>query len=215
MHYRALHRLLEGSEEGINVPASRQNHSASRKTRKGESGQALLEFALSLPFVLFLLFGFIDFSRAIFQQQVITGLTRSGSSMAARGTTINVSDPNSVPNILIQPEASPLNLSTNGRIIITGVANNGTTGAPDYRVTAQYQTGACTGCTSASSRVGSSTVGSPANLPPLPPSGRDFPQPGQTIYVTEIFYAYHPLTPVGTLFGGVLLPPQSYDVAYI
>ena len=83
MHYRALHRLLEGSEEGINVPASRQNHSASRKTRKGESGQALLEFALSLPFVLFLLFGFIDFSRAIFQQQVITGLTRSGSSMAS------------------------------------------------------------------------------------------------------------------------------------
>lgn len=189
------------------MPASRQNHSASRKTRRRQSGQALLEFALALPIVLFLLFGLVDFSRAIYQQQVITGLSRSGSSMAARGTS-----PLDAANILILGLAPPLNLNANGRVIITGVANNGTAGAPNYQVTVQYQTGACTGCSSPNSRVGSSTVGSPAALPAS--SGRDFPQPGQTIYVTEVFYAYHPVTPVGTLFG-VLLPAQSYDVAYI
>ena len=193
------------------MPASRQNHSTSRKTRRRQSGQALLEFALALPIVLFLLFGLIDFSRAIYQQQVITGLSRSGSSMAARGTL-----PLDAANILILGTApQQLNLmTTNGRVIITGVANNGTVGTPDYRVTVQYQTGLCTGCTSPNSRVGTSVVGSPAALPTIPASGRDFPQPGQTIYVTEVIYAYHPVTPVGTLFG-VLLPTQSYDAAYI
>jgi hypothetical protein len=105
-------------------------------------------------------------------------------------------------------------MTTNGRVIITGVANNGSVGAPNYQVTVQYQTGLCTGCSSPGSRVGSSTPGTPATLPAIPATGRDFPQPGQTIYVTEVFYAYHPVTPVGTLFG-VLLPTQSYDVAYI
>jgi Flp pilus assembly protein TadG len=199
------------------VPASRQNHSASRKTRKGESGQAVVEFALGiLPIVLFVLFGIIDFSRAIYQQQVITGLTRSGSSMAARGGLVapNLTDQTNIFYILIQGTA-PMKLTTYGVVIITGVANNGTTGAPNYQVTAQYQYGTCTGCAAHSSKIGSSTAGSPATLPPLPSGGLDFPQPGQTIYVTEIFYAYQPLTPIGRLIAGLVLPTQSYDVAYI
>ena len=198
------------------MPASRQNHSASRKTGKGESGQAVMEFALGiLPIVLFLLFGMIDFSRAIYQQQVITGLTRSGSSMAARGTSYpDVAGVAGVFTILTQGTL-PLNLGTYGKIIGTAVTNTGTAGTPSYQVTAQNYTGSCTGCSSTTSVVAPGGVGSTPQLPAMPPSGAAFPQPGQTTYVTEIFYAYQPLTPIGRLIVGLLLPAQSYDVAYI
>lgn len=173
-----------------------------------------MEFALISPLVLVLAFGLIDFSREIFQQQVITGLTRDGSSMAARATSIDPSQTGNVFSVL--QNTSPLNLSTNGLIIITAVANNGTATTPNYQVVAQYKSGSLT----ATSKVApSSAAGSAATIPTLP-GGQAIAQPSQTVYVTEIFYAYTPLTPVWTvlsrLFQSQLLAPaQLYDVAYI
>ena len=39
------------------------------------------------------------------------------------------------------------------------------------------------------------------------------PQPGGTIYVTEVFTSFTSITPLGA-FVGYTMPPTLYDVAY-
>lgn len=47
-----------------------------------ERGQGLVEFALVLPFLLFLLLGIVDFARGWFSYQVLTDAARRGARMA-------------------------------------------------------------------------------------------------------------------------------------
>ena len=68
----------------IGAPASSRN--VHREPR--DSGQAVIECALSATVMLILIFGLIDLSRAIFVAQVIANLAGQGSSMASRGTTL-------------------------------------------------------------------------------------------------------------------------------
>src|SRR6185437_15873441 len=93
------------------------------KRLKDERGNALVELALTLPLLLTLAFGLIDFSQIILDEQVMSGLTRQGSDLASRGTTLakTVS--------ALGTQGSSLNIGANGRIIVTAVAND-TSGTP-------------------------------------------------------------------------------------
>src|SRR5689334_6984144 len=51
------------------------------------SGQALVEFALISLVLITLLFGLIDFGRAILVRQVMVNLSREGANLASRGTS--------------------------------------------------------------------------------------------------------------------------------
>jgi Flp pilus assembly protein TadG len=53
-----------------------------RRFRNGESGQALVEFALVLPLVLILVLGIMDFARAWNLHQVLTDAAREGARKA-------------------------------------------------------------------------------------------------------------------------------------
>jgi hypothetical protein len=44
-------------------------------------------------------------------------------------------------------------------------------------------------------------------------SGGAIPQSNQTTFVTEVFYGYSPVTPIGRLVG-LTLPSTLYDAAY-
>lgn len=172
-----------------------QNRQQLRVRSGKRDGQALIEFALTSVMLFVLLFGIIDFCRAIKVQQVIVNLSREGANLASRGTTFS-----DTLNALVV-SANPLVIDQKGYIILTTVSrdNNGA-----LSITEQKKRG---GLTSSSSRVGSPGGGS-VNLP-----NSQIPQPNQTLVVAEVFYSYAPVTPIGQLLN-FAMPSVLYDVAY-
>jgi hypothetical protein len=181
-------------QERIDVAASRKNNSPNNKTGARQSGQALVEFALVGSIMIILALGVIDLGRAIYDKEVITNLTREGSNLASRGT--NLSDSATA----VVNGSSPLNLSSNGLVIITSVQNIGGVN----QVIGQASQGGIS-CTSKIGQVGKTGV--------IPLTNPVIPQPNQTIYVTEVCYSFQPITPIGK-FMTIVLPSTLYDVAY-
>lgn len=54
-----------------------------RKTRKGEKGQNLVEFALVIPLLLLLVIGIAEFGRAWMTKNIVTGAAREAVRMYA------------------------------------------------------------------------------------------------------------------------------------
>jgi hypothetical protein len=168
----------------------------------GESGQALLEVALSASVLFLLVFGVIDVSRAFYYQQVMKTLTAEGSSMASRGTTTA-----QTALTVANDAGTNLNLSTQGCVIVTSVVNTGT-GSHPLQVSGQSFSGACTG---SSSKVGCYPPPSACGNATLPSEAVAALAANQSLYVTEIYYTYTPVTPFA---GGAFLPTRLYDAAY-
>jgi Flp pilus assembly protein TadG len=163
-------------------------------TKADDSGQAIVEFAISVMVLLTLAFGVIDFGRAICEVEVMKNLTGEGSSLASRGTSL------SDTAMAVVAGAAPLDLNDNGRVIVTSVFNNNNS----LKITGQASQGGI----AAPSKIGN-VVGGAATLP-----AAAVPQVNQTVYVTEVFYNYTAITPIGNLLNNNVLPSQLYDVAY-
>ncbi len=162
--------------------------------RVHDSGQAVLEYALSATVMLILIFGLIDLSRAIFIVQIIANLSGQGSSMASRGTTL------ANAAAAVAASSAPLDLNSNGRVIVSAVYNSNSV----LKLTGQAAQGGITEL----SRVGSA-IGGTATVP-----SSAAPQLNQTVYVTEVFYRFQAITPIGNFLSQTFLPSQLYDVAY-
>ena len=167
------------------------------KQFENEQGAALVELALCVSSLLILVFGVIEFSQIIFDNQVMSGLARQGSSLASRGTSLT----DTVSALGVQ--GASLNISTNGRIILTAVAED-TNGKLWIVDQAKSPTGI-----SVTSAVGSG-IGNAASMPS---SANTVLNAGQTIYVTEVFYLYTPMTPIGGFFK-TRLGSNLYQTAY-
>lgn len=170
--------------------------------RQRAAGMAVVEFASVVLMLLVMIFGIIDFSRAIYQKQILTHLSREGANLASRyASSTNLVDAAQA----VIDGAAPLDMNSNGYVIVTAVANDG----GNCHVVSQVGKGG----KSTPSRIGRPS-GKTVNLPqPCSTAGTGIPQPGQTVYATEVFYTYEPLTPVGSLLQ-VAMPTTLYDVAY-
>ena len=63
--------------------ASRTLRNSNKRQKKNERGQAIVEFALVLPLLLILLFGVIDFGRALQTYITINNASREGARLGA------------------------------------------------------------------------------------------------------------------------------------
>lgn len=184
-----------------------------------ERGQAILELLPVVALMLTLTFGVIDFGRLIWQQEVITALTREGSDVASRITGTDTNGALTAGGAAVIGDGASLNLTTNGKVILTAVTNEGTSTAPLFVMTGQYFTGSL----SATSKIGTYT--SPENggttasntvtlaADSLPGVTVAIPTVGTTTYITEVYDSFSPITPLGA-FVTLTLPSQLYDVAY-
>ena len=153
-----------------------------------------MEFALCAPLLFIIMFGVIDVSRTLFVGQVIVNLTGEGCALASRGTSL------SDTATAVMAASAPLDFAGHGRVIVSSVYNNNGT----LKLTGQSALGGL----AATSRIGT-TVGSTVTL-----SADATPQVGQTVFVTEVFYTYHSITPVGSFLNATIVPSQLYDVGY-
>ncbi|MGC1342499.1 MAG: TadE/TadG family type IV pilus assembly protein, partial [Candidatus Binataceae bacterium] len=110
---------------------SRRHYSLKGLITAQKSGQAMLEFAIMVTVALLLLFGTIDFGRALYDMEVMSGLSRQGGNLASRGSSIA-----DAVSAVIAGQA-PLNLSTSGEVIITSVTNS----SGKYTITGQASQG--------------------------------------------------------------------------
>jgi Flp pilus assembly protein TadG len=181
-----------------------------------ESGQALVEFMFVGFILLFLLFGMIDFCRAISMRQVIINLSREGANQAARGAgdTVDASISNAISAVIAGD--NPLDITSKGQIIISAVYNsNGT-----FRITNQVTKGKLTQPSKIGTlnATGSGAAGSGVTMPFLASAQGTIPQSNQTTYVAEVYYNFTPVTSLGSvLIGGLRgfsVTNQFYDVAY-
>lgn len=173
-----------------------------------DSGQALVELAISMLLLLILVFGVIDFSRAIYYVQVIKNLTAEGSSMSSRGTTLS-----QTAQTVITDAGTNLSLNTKGCVIATSVLRGtSSTGGSTYTVTGQAALGNCAGIVS---KIGCFPPPTSCGVASLPAEAAAALQVNQSLYITEIFFTYSAVTPIGGLLKNTsILPAQLYDAAY-
>jgi len=173
--------------------------------QRDNSGQALLEVAFILPLLAVLVFGIVDYSRALHQAQVISNLSGEGSSMASRGTGLG-------DTVTAMMGDADLDMSGNGCVIVTQVTTGAQAGS--FVVTGQSRSNPCS---AGGSRIGCAPPAQGCGQATIPPAVQTVLQtaPNYTIYVTEVFYSYSPITPVGSfLHNNQFLPSQLYSAAY-
>src|SRR5271155_4223048 len=85
------------------------------------SGQAAAELAVVMLLIVPLLCTAIDFGRAFYQLQILSELSRQGSSLALRGEGTTSCDTLCTAIADLVAGSSGLNLSGNGKVIMTAL----------------------------------------------------------------------------------------------
>jgi Flp pilus assembly protein TadG len=186
-----------------------------------ERGQGLVEFALVLPVFLLLAFGVVELSYAMLDQHVVTKLTREGSNLISRDTTLQDA---SVAMKTMATRPVDFN-SSQSRLILSVIKRGGTTGTPNYNKDILYRRHQIGGLSKSSQLLTQGAVSfGPApdytapnadtntnlQLTNLPPSV--VLAPGSLLYVTEVYTTHSSITPLEAF--GLTMPETLYSIAY-
>lgn len=149
-------------------------------------GQALAEFAMLLPLILFVFLAMVEIGNALAVSHNLSKLTREGANIASRGTSLDT-----VLTVLAHT-GQDIHLDGRGGAVVSRVEIRGD--GPlilDQVATAGYETRSRLG------EVGDSPLA-------LASAGLE---PGNVHYVVEIIYNYRPVTPFARLFDSALKDP--------
>ena len=98
-------------------------------------GQSILEFGLMLPLVLILVLGVVEMSWALLDQHVVTKLTREGSNLISRDTSLQ-----DAALAMRTMATRPVDFSgSNSTLIFSVLLRVATTGASNYNTNILYQ----------------------------------------------------------------------------
>jgi TadE-like protein len=184
------------------------------------SGQSIIEMAMVTPLLVMVVLGVVDVSYALLDQHVVTRLTREGSNLISRDTSLG-----DAATALQSMSTAPVDFSTKSTVIFSVLWNVPSTTASNYGQTvlfARYQYGAGTG-TSVISTAGSGSFGGAPDYQANNPDNDTSLQvhtlpagltlgPGDLVYVTEIYTTHQLITPLDQF--GIHVPTSLYSVAY-
>jgi hypothetical protein len=195
------------------------NHTLRRRARDSR-GQSLVEFSLVLPLLLLLAYGVSEIGYLLLDQHVVTKLTREGSNLISRNTTLA-----DAVTAMTSMSARPVDFSTRSKVIFSVLKKGATTGTANYDQIFLYQRheygslangsklatrggGTFSGppdyqAANADSNTGLQVTNVPANL---------ITSRGGMVYVTEIYTTHQLLTPIAN--WGVSIPTTLYSIAY-
>jgi len=187
----------------------------------GCSGQSIVEFAIMLPLVLLIVLGVVEVAYALLDQQVVTKLTREGSNLISRDTSLQ-----DAATAMASLSTRPVNLANGSRLIFSVLRRGATTGTSNYNqiiLYQRYEYGNFTGSSQLSTRGGGSFRGAPDYEAVNADSNTGLQvttvlpvalaaDPGSMIYVTEIYTRHTRITPLDRF--GVSVPETLYSIAY-
>lgn len=176
--------------------------------RAKHRGLATIELALTLPMLLVVLFGIIDFSRAIQFNNIIVHMSREGANLAARTDKGNT--PRAYILDTLTKTAEPLQMASEGMMYLTLVTGEAGGRA---RVTEQYRV--AHGKASIISRLWACPSWSGDNSCQVPGAGTLVTLPvalrvGEQVWVSESSYDYRMLS--GFLFNA---GPKLYSMTIL
>lgn len=185
------------------------------------AGQGLIEFALIMPIFLLLVLGVVEIGYAMLDQHVVTKLTREGSNLISRDTTLQ-----DAATAMRTMSTRPVNLSgTTSRLILSVIKRGGTTGTPNYDKDILYQRlqiGGLPQSSKLATRGAVSFGGAPdytaanadtnTNLQITNLPGTVVLAPGGMLYVTEVYTAHPAITPLKAF--GLTIADTLYSIAY-
>ena len=162
-------------------------------------GAALVEFALVLPLLLFLIMAVIDFGHLIETRLILTNVSREGGSIGSRQTPLDAS----LTDMLIA-SGRPVDLAgADGKVVITRIVAGTGTGAPDPTIAAQFERGGLavqSGINGGLVRLGLS----PTLHDHLVFNAVNGTADIAEVTVVETFFKYRPITPLPNMLPGML-----------
>lgn len=183
-------------------------------------GQSLVEFTIILPLVLVLAFGVAEIGFLLVDQHVVTKLTREGSNMISRNTTLQ-----DAVAALTTMSAPPVQFPSRSKVILSVLKRGATTGTANYDRIFLYQRvelGTLPDQSQLRMRGGGTFSGPPNYQAANPDTSAglqvtNVPSDltvvrGGMIYVTEIFTRHDLLTPLERF--NVPVPRTLYSIAY-
>jgi Flp pilus assembly protein TadG len=188
-------------------------------TIRSERGQTLVEFSLVLPLLLIMALGVIEMGYALLDQHAVTKMTREGSNLISRNTTLQ-----DAVAAMKSMSSRSVDFDNGSKIIFSVIKRGATSGTNNYNKDILYQRyeygtlakqsvlatrGACAfgGAPEYAAANSDSNVNLQVTNLPI-----TLGAPGDMVYITEIFATHTLITPFDRL--GVPVPRTLYSIAY-